>query len=139
MKLVTSLMAILVLGLATSVSAQTPAPITGYEVQVFIAATNTTVTHTLTAVVCNLVPIPPPATPPNNPTTVQFDDVANAAMACRASVGDFFTKLPPANGYNATATALSSVGPSGKSALSNPFNVTVVLVPPFAPTGVGVR
>ena len=124
--------------IAAPISAQTPSPITGYQVDVLIAVTNTMVTRAipLTAVTCNLASLPAP-TSLVNPATIQWDDAAIVGRVCRASVGDFFSTLPPATGYNATLIALSADGPSPRSNLSNPFDV--VRVPPAARTGVGVR
>src|SRR6267142_6869926 len=92
------LLVLALVGVARPVQAQTPAPITGFEVRVFIAATNTTVTRAipLTAVSCNLAPLPAPVGVLVNPTTVQWDDDTIPGRVCRASVGNFFEALPPA-------------------------------------------
>ena len=131
------------IGLGVVVAAQTVAPITGYEVQVFRTADATTgppfrvQTVALTSLTCNLMPTTPPSGTLVNPTIIEFDDPAAIGRACRANVGPLFSALPVATGYRATITALSLAGPSARSNVSNPFDAAQV--PPAGPAGLGVR
>jgi hypothetical protein len=134
-----------VLGVPSLVCAQTPAPITSYELQIYLAGVDPQLGGApiqvnavpLTAFVCNLAPSP--ALPPTlvNPRGIEIDDPALAGRKCLADRSAFLLALPIGTGYRATITALSAAGPSARSNTSNPFDVA--LGRPVAPKGLEVR
>lgn len=131
----------------TVARAQNVSPITGYEIQVYRSTDPTTgpafrtvqVTFPGAFVTCGLAPTSAVCSPTNlvNPTSVEIDDPANPALACRIRAAGFFPALPVGTGYVTTTTALSAVGASDRSNVSCPFDV--VPVRPAAPTRQGVR
>jgi len=140
------LLALGLLAIATSVSAQTGVTITALSVQVFTASTPTTGTPAITpqtvtwgsaAVPCNLAPTTAPTGTVVNPASLEFDDPALVGRVCRVNFASYFSTLPAATGYKATTTYTYSDGfTSARSTATGPFD-EVAAHP--APTGVGVR
>lgn len=87
-----------------------------------------------TSVACNLPAVPRPATPPDNPVRIRFDDPLNAGMQCEVSFASQVLALVPLANYLATLTANGPTMSSGRSAASNPFNRKIT-VPPAVPKG----
>lgn len=124
--------------------AQTAA-ITGFELQVYAAGVDpavgapmqtNTIPLTSTGVTCNLVPSAAVTGTIANPRSIEWDDPWTPGRICRAD-GAAFLALPLGSGYRVTLTALSSSGPSDRSAASAPFAVS--LQRPAAPKGVAVK
>jgi hypothetical protein len=111
-------------------------PATGDPVTIAPVA-NGTRTTVLTAAICNQAPIAAPVGTLVNPTTVEVDDVNVAGRKCRVLMP---AGLTTATTLRVVAVYNSTAGPSGRSLVGvPPFDIQTTLVPPAAPTGVGVR
>ena len=135
-------LAMLVFYQSDALLAQAVAPISGYELQVYLAGVEPTIglpTQTsaipLTALTCALPVVVRPANV-INPRFVRFADPANPTTAdCQVDRSTFLLALPVGTGYLGTLTALSSAGPSARSGPSNSFGLASV--PPAVPARVG--
>jgi hypothetical protein len=138
---------IVALFVASPASAQnpTPAPLTGYQLQVFqngsLVQGTGELALPLSAWTCGQAATPgtPPATI-TNPTRLEIDDPADKTHKCVTSQAAFFRALPTGTNYRAILFALSNVAqpPNDKSSalvVIPDFLVTPIYGPPAAPTG----
>jgi hypothetical protein len=109
-------------------------PATGAFDTVAPLATRNTV---ITPANSNQAPIAVPVGTLVNPTVVEVDDLAFPGRKIRAAMP---IGLASATTLRVVTVYQSSVGPSGRSLVGTPpFDIASTLVPPAAPTGVGVR
>lgn len=136
---------LLLLFVPSGLWAQTVAPFTSYELQIYLAAVDPQVGAPLTvnpiptsAVTCDLVKSVAPTGTVTNPRFLVWDDPANpTTRECRADRSLFLLALPIGTGYRGTVTGLYVGGVTPRSNTSNPFGVSPV--PPVALAGVGFR
>lgn len=109
-------------------------PATGAFDTVAPLATRNTV---ISAANSNQAPIAVPVGTLVNPTVVEVDDLAFPGRKIRAAMP---IGLASAVNLRVVTVYQSSAGPSGRSQVGAPFfDIASTLVPPAAPTGVGVR
>lgn len=135
---------VVLLALAAPAWAQTAAPITSYELQVYLAGVDPqaggaplqTSAIPLTALTCGLPIVPAPVGTVVNPRFIRFADPANPTTAdCQVDRSTFLLALPLGTGYRGTLTALYVGGVTARSATSNSFGLASV--PPAVPARVG--